>query len=570
MYFLNHGIVEVLVGPNEEKVAELTDGNLFGEMALLGGHRRASTIKAKEFCDCRVVHSRPFASIMKRFPKEQEHFREIYRERVAKLEEVRAQQEKRERQLAREAERQASFNRRSSTFPPSLTLVHSPTASSLARSDSGSVTPSSPRSRCTSFFLDTGSSPEKLAQDAEAEHEQVKDHLSAESLHDVGHSPTSLPVPLTLHEDLDEGSSGPLSRQTSHDTCQTGHGLSRQTSHQTCQDGENDTDISMLAPQTPAVSKSVSWLSDLDSGIEDETRIEVDVQDQDPIKPWPASHARPWPWSQSRSVRRRHGKRCRATGKLVPPKSPRLPDALGRPQKKQSNVEFKLLRQKSLKEMESLPCTPPAVLPPLPGTPRKPGMDDLIGYRSESPSTDMKTWHGRPGRPYFAQRSLEAACGSARNRMAEELTPVDLTGAILREPVLVGSENRSPSLGTSATADVRHEMAFCPPMVSDSGSAAEGLFDEPCSPSSHIESSSRPRTCDIGGLQAPILRSTTDEWCAELRRRHGWDVVTPPSEPPNTISPDGLQNVKHGTSRDVRPRISIIERAEWRTRRGYA
>jgi len=89
MYFLHRGSVEILVGVEMERVAVLSDGNIFGEMSILGKeHKRSSTVRALEFCDCRVVHHRPFMSLLKRFPDEQVFFKEMAQERSKELKQV--------------------------------------------------------------------------------------------------------------------------------------------------------------------------------------------------------------------------------------------------------------------------------------------------------------------------------------------------------------------------------------------------------------------------------------------------------------------------------------------------
>mmetsp|Transcript_15333 Transcript_15333/g.33663 ORF Transcript_15333/g.33663 Transcript_15333/m.33663 type:complete len:391 (+) Transcript_15333:59-1231(+) len=86
MYFLQHGEVEVLSGPQMQKVASLPTGTVFGEMALLGvSRRRAATIRAVELSDCRELDGKAFRFILRKFPAEQRHFQEIARQRKEEL-----------------------------------------------------------------------------------------------------------------------------------------------------------------------------------------------------------------------------------------------------------------------------------------------------------------------------------------------------------------------------------------------------------------------------------------------------------------------------------------------------
>jgi len=85
MYFMYRGEVEVLIGPDEKRVATLQDGSLFGEMALLGNGKRAATIRAIEVSDCRVIHATAFHTCLKRFPKERKYFDQLAQERLAEI-----------------------------------------------------------------------------------------------------------------------------------------------------------------------------------------------------------------------------------------------------------------------------------------------------------------------------------------------------------------------------------------------------------------------------------------------------------------------------------------------------
>lgn len=87
-HFLVFGTVEVFKDPGCVKVAELGPGNVFGEAALLGVNpRRTATVKALEFCDCRVIHSRVFQKILLRFPIEKSFYQAMAVERMMQNEE---------------------------------------------------------------------------------------------------------------------------------------------------------------------------------------------------------------------------------------------------------------------------------------------------------------------------------------------------------------------------------------------------------------------------------------------------------------------------------------------------
>mmetsp|Transcript_10791 Transcript_10791/g.23804 ORF Transcript_10791/g.23804 Transcript_10791/m.23804 type:complete len:417 (+) Transcript_10791:1835-3085(+) len=110
LYFLHRGEVEILVGPTESRVATLSDGNVFGEMAVFGSHRRAATVRAVEACDCRVIHHRVFTQILSQFPEEQEFFAKMAAERLGETMKARAEDE--EAHMVSEPPRLASTHRK--------------------------------------------------------------------------------------------------------------------------------------------------------------------------------------------------------------------------------------------------------------------------------------------------------------------------------------------------------------------------------------------------------------------------------------------------------------------------
>jgi len=94
MHILHRGEAEVLVG--QTSVAKLGSGVVFGEMMLLGlAERRTATVRALEFCDCRVIQRTVLMRLMKMFPREKEKFKALARERLAELQTISLQEEKR-------------------------------------------------------------------------------------------------------------------------------------------------------------------------------------------------------------------------------------------------------------------------------------------------------------------------------------------------------------------------------------------------------------------------------------------------------------------------------------------
>ncbi|MBF0161881.1 MAG: cyclic nucleotide-binding domain-containing protein [Magnetococcales bacterium] len=67
MFFLQHGIVEVLTGEGYP-VTRLRNNSFFGEIALLGGVKRTATIRAVTICDIYKLAKTDFDRIMDQFP----------------------------------------------------------------------------------------------------------------------------------------------------------------------------------------------------------------------------------------------------------------------------------------------------------------------------------------------------------------------------------------------------------------------------------------------------------------------------------------------------------------------
>mmetsp|Transcript_46894 Transcript_46894/g.73180 ORF Transcript_46894/g.73180 Transcript_46894/m.73180 type:complete len:383 (+) Transcript_46894:55-1203(+) len=94
LFFLHRGKVQILVGPDNIHVATLESGAVIGEMALLGSPTRTATVRAAEFCDCRVLDKHTFYRILKKFPHERQDFLKVAKERMEGLENAKKDHEK--------------------------------------------------------------------------------------------------------------------------------------------------------------------------------------------------------------------------------------------------------------------------------------------------------------------------------------------------------------------------------------------------------------------------------------------------------------------------------------------
>ncbi|MDH5719045.1 MAG: cyclic nucleotide-binding domain-containing protein [Spirochaetia bacterium] len=68
MYFISKGDLEVLAEPNNKVVASLSEGNFFGEIALLESSPRTATIRAADYCDLYMLHKNAFEKVLKDYP----------------------------------------------------------------------------------------------------------------------------------------------------------------------------------------------------------------------------------------------------------------------------------------------------------------------------------------------------------------------------------------------------------------------------------------------------------------------------------------------------------------------
>ena len=77
MFFINRGKIEVL-GPDEhEVVATLSDGDFFGELALLSSRPRNATIRAVDYCELYSLGKKTFDRVLEAFPEFRVHISEV-------------------------------------------------------------------------------------------------------------------------------------------------------------------------------------------------------------------------------------------------------------------------------------------------------------------------------------------------------------------------------------------------------------------------------------------------------------------------------------------------------------
>jgi hypothetical protein len=81
MYFIGHGTVEVLSADGQMIYATLTDGNFFGEIALLFSQPRTASIRALDYCDLYALSKETFERVVTHYPDFALHIHNIARQR---------------------------------------------------------------------------------------------------------------------------------------------------------------------------------------------------------------------------------------------------------------------------------------------------------------------------------------------------------------------------------------------------------------------------------------------------------------------------------------------------------
>jgi voltage-gated potassium channel len=88
MYFISKGSVDVLSADGQTKYATLSDGQFFGEIALLLSTPRTATIRAREYCDLYRLDKETFDRILTRYPGFKETIEDLAEKRKKETESV--------------------------------------------------------------------------------------------------------------------------------------------------------------------------------------------------------------------------------------------------------------------------------------------------------------------------------------------------------------------------------------------------------------------------------------------------------------------------------------------------
>jgi len=82
VYFIASGQVEVVTGDDDTVLHTLSDGDFFGEVALLREQPRTATVRASAYCDLYTLDRKSFSETLSRYPEFAEHFERIASERM--------------------------------------------------------------------------------------------------------------------------------------------------------------------------------------------------------------------------------------------------------------------------------------------------------------------------------------------------------------------------------------------------------------------------------------------------------------------------------------------------------
>ena len=79
MFIIGHG--EVQVSSGEKIIAELKEGQFFGETALIRDTIRNADIQAKAYCDLYTLKKEDFLEVIEKYPSLGEKFKDLYNKR---------------------------------------------------------------------------------------------------------------------------------------------------------------------------------------------------------------------------------------------------------------------------------------------------------------------------------------------------------------------------------------------------------------------------------------------------------------------------------------------------------
>jgi voltage-gated potassium channel len=75
MYFISRGTVEIIAPDGATVLTTLTDGQFFGELALLFSQPRTANVRAVNYCDLYTLDKDTFDLVLTRYPEFAAHIK---------------------------------------------------------------------------------------------------------------------------------------------------------------------------------------------------------------------------------------------------------------------------------------------------------------------------------------------------------------------------------------------------------------------------------------------------------------------------------------------------------------
>ncbi len=81
MYFISHGTVEIISADGRHIYTTLSDGDFFGEIALLRSQPRTASVRATDYCDLYALDKDAFERVLRHYPDFARHMQDMARQR---------------------------------------------------------------------------------------------------------------------------------------------------------------------------------------------------------------------------------------------------------------------------------------------------------------------------------------------------------------------------------------------------------------------------------------------------------------------------------------------------------
>jgi voltage-gated potassium channel len=86
MYFISRGRVEVIAADGSTLLNTISEGDFFGEIALLFSQPRTASVRAVDYCDLYTLDKDTFDRVLTHYPAFAAHIRDMAYQRQPELE----------------------------------------------------------------------------------------------------------------------------------------------------------------------------------------------------------------------------------------------------------------------------------------------------------------------------------------------------------------------------------------------------------------------------------------------------------------------------------------------------